>query len=98
MENQYGDTLSERLYKRADEIGAAVSRNEDDLKNGDWCEIELLREAAKVIEELQETICDNEQDFPLLMALRQRRKLLDEIATSKAALAEVDKLLFPTSN
>lgn len=52
MENQYGDTLPERLRKRVDEIGRAVSRNEEEVEEGAFCEIELMREAALLIDSL----------------------------------------------
>lgn len=48
--------LVKRLRDQADVIDRAVSRNKDDIEDGLWCEIELMREAADEIERLRATL------------------------------------------
>lgn len=42
-----------RLREKADEIDISVSRNKIDRDEGNWCEIEYMREAANEIERLR---------------------------------------------
>lgn len=83
--------LSEALRARADDIDRAVSRNKDDVEANQFGEIELMREAASAIDDLQKF---GTEDKVLFNAIVQRRQLLEQSKTARAELAEVEALIF----
>ena len=47
------EDIVSRLRAQADHVDSSVGRSKEDRDNGNWCEIEYMREAADEIERLR---------------------------------------------